>query len=338
MDYLRHPECPWRVSFTGEEAVDAGGPRRELFFEISSSIFEPTSAIFVLSPNGRYHTGSFREVYVPHTSLRQGDAARIYHAVGVFLGIVIRCGFPQHIPFAPLVWKIIAREKLLARDVTLIDDRLRDLVVRVRQAKNDPDFVERFNLRWEYEGWDGNIYALRRPSACPVVTGSQVEDWVSAVFRARLDSLTQWTRHIISGFIDNIGAADRPFVTGALISTLVQGSNVVTTEELKRIISFVGFESDRIGIQNFWAAVARMTNEQRCLLLKFVTTLPRLPSPRTNPRFTITIMRMEGAGDSRLPGASTCFNKMYLPVYSTPQIAFEKIVFAIESCVTMENS
>jgi hypothetical protein len=338
MGHLQNAECPWQVSFVGEGAIDAGGPRRELFFEISSSIFEPTSDIFVLSPNGRYHTGNFREVYVPHTSLRHRDAARIYYAVGVFLGIVIRCGFPQHIPFAPLVWKIIAQEKLLASDVALIDDRLRDLVTRVRHAKDDPDFVDRFNLRWEYEGWDGNIYELRRPSASRVVTGTQVDDWISAVFRARMEALTEWTASIVRGFTDNIGSAQRPFVNGALLAMLVQGSNVVTTEELKRIVSFVGFGTDRIGVQNFWAAVKRMTNEQRCMLLKFVTTLPRLPNPRTNPSFSIKITKMDNADDSRLPEASTCFNRMYLPVYSTPQVAFQRIVVAIESCATMENS
>jgi hypothetical protein len=153
-----------------------------------------------------------------------------------------------------------------------------------------------------------------------------------------MESLTEWTRCIICGFTDNIGPAQRPFVTGALIAMLVQGSNVVTTEELKRIVSFVGFGTAQIGIQNFWAAVERMTNEQRCLLLKFVTALPRLPNPRTNPGFSITIAKMDRADDSRLPGASTCFNKMYLPAYSTPEIAFQKIVIAIESCVTMENS
>jgi hypothetical protein len=50
---------------------------------------------------------------------------KLYWTLGVFLGIVVRCGLPQPLPFAPLVYKIMAGEKVEERDVLLIDDRLK---------------------------------------------------------------------------------------------------------------------------------------------------------------------------------------------------------------------
>jgi hypothetical protein len=46
---------------------------------------------------------------------------------------------------------------------------------------------------------------------------------------------------------------------------------------------------------------------------------------------------MNDTSDTRLPTAATCFAKLNLPPYSTPDIAFQKITYAIETCDTMEN-
>jgi hypothetical protein len=168
-----------------------------------------------------------------------------------------------------------------------------------------------------------------------LVGGADVAAWTAAVIRMRLTSVRELSSIMMRGFLDNSGAESRPFVTGPLLSMLMQGSEIVTTEELRKIVVF-----ERIGraeIRNFWDAVDRMTNRQRSLLLKFITTLPRLPNPRTSP-LTIAVHRMEDGHAGLLPGASTCFNRMYLPVYPTAEIAFQKIVAAIEMCQTMENT
>ena len=50
---LIFPVRPWKGSFVDEEAVDAGGPARELGTEITASIFDPSTEVTVLTPNGR---------------------------------------------------------------------------------------------------------------------------------------------------------------------------------------------------------------------------------------------------------------------------------------------
>ena len=81
-----------------------------------------------------------------------------------------------------------------------------------------------------------------------------------------------------------------------------------------------------------------MSNEQRSLLLKFATTLTRLPNRQVNPSFHISVARMTDGNDQRLPMAATCFTKLYLPSYSSAEIAYEKIIYAVETCDTMEIS
>jgi hypothetical protein len=335
---MRATEYPWRVSFEGESAIDAGGPRRELFTEISSSIFQPTSQLFILSPNGINHCGSFRDVYVPSQAQPNREISGYYEAIGTFLGVVMRNGFPQNLPFAPFIWKFLAGEVIAEKDIVMIDSRLGDLFKNIRKAKDDQDFVQRFNLRWSFISWNSTIVTPSEYSNRGYVQGSQVEEFIDAAVQFRINEIKSALTKIREGFYLNIGFEHHALMSASLLSLLAQGTNIITTSQLKNITTFAGFDPKSKAISNYWSAVEMMTNDQRSKLLKFITTLTRLPNSQVNTEFTITISKMSEGDDSRLPGASTCFNKMYLPSYSTPEIAFQKIVYAIEVCDTMENS
>ena len=75
------------------------------------------------------------------------------------------------------------------------------------------------------------------------------------------------------------------------------------------------------------------------LLFKFITTLTRMPSAaRMDKEFKIIIDQMACDNpDIMMPTASTCFNKLHLPLYSTDEIAYQKILYAVRFCSTMEN-
>ncbi len=65
----------------------------------------------------------------------------------------------------------------------------------------------------------------------------------------------------------------------------------------------------------------QLSAEQKGLLLKFVTACERPPSmgfASLHPPFTI--QRVECSDDSRLPTASTCFNILKLPTFSSQQV------------------
>jgi ubiquitin-protein ligase E3 C len=86
-------------------------------------------------------------------------------------------------------------------------------------------------------------------------------------------------------------------------------------------------------IRQFWQIVEHeLTVEEQGLLLKFVTSCSRPPSlgfKVLTPPFTI--QRVDCQDDQRLPTASTCFNILKLPTYSSPKILKEKLLFVIHS-------
>ena len=169
------------------------------------------------------------------------------------------------------------------------------------------------------------------------VTGDTVEVYIDECIQLRINEITPALQLIKAGFAENVGFENHPMMNSGLLSILAQGTNVITAAQLKQITSFSGFSSNKDpAILNFWIAIEKMSNEQRSLFLKFVTTLTRLPNRQVNPSFHINVVKMSDGNDARLPMAATCFTKLNLPPYSTPEIAFKKITYAIETCDTME--
>lgn len=354
---LQQHEIPWEVKYVNESAVDLGGPAKELFAEIATSIFEPTSGLFILSLNGQNNVGSgYRDVYIPFVNpslfkqrypkiVQEPDKNSMYYAIGQFIGIVIRTGFYQDLPFAPIVWKMIANQEISEDDVTIIDERLSILIQNLRKAKNDLNFFNQqfnshdFKLTWTYENWDGSKMVFINPTSSKYVTQPNIERFISSIIRKRIYHLKTATSQIQAGFYDNIGFTEHPFMNDRVISLLAQGSNVITISQFKEIFVFPqnsAISKDTVGYNSFWGAVERMNNRERSLLLKFITTFSRIPKPNSTGAFRIYVQLAQPENEELLPLAATCFNKFFLPKYKSVDIAYKMIKLAIENCQTME--
>ena len=157
----------------------------------------------------------------------------------------------------------------------------------------------------------------------------QIDTFISNSIRKRIDLLTDKIYLIRNGFYENIGFSSPHYLTGRALSSLCQGSNMITVDELRERISY------RIGDYRktyFWECLALMSYKQRSLLLKFITGLTKLPKSDHNFKIIVSD-RFE---TDKLPEAATCFNTLFLPEYSSPEIAMKMIIIAIESCQTME--
>lgn len=86
-------------------------------------------------------------------------------------------------------------------------------------------------------------------------------------------------------------------------------------------------------IKFFWSVVGSMSREHQAALLRFVTSCERPPPlgfATLNPPFTIQRVGIFRDGD-KLPTASTCFNVLKLPTYSSEKVLRQRLIYAIES-------
>lgn len=104
------------------------------------------------------------------------------------------------------------------------------------------------------------------------------------------------------------------------------------------IIHRSGYHDGHQVIIWFWHVIEKFSNEQRLRLLQFVTGTSSIPYEgfanlrgSTGPRrFCIEKWGKPNA----LPRAHTCFNRIDLPPYPTPDILYEKLLLAVEETNT----
>ena len=119
------------------------------------------------------------------------------------------------------------------------------------------------------------------------------------------------------------------------LQVLISGSQSgLSVSDLKCHTRYAGgyLSVDR-HISRFWSIVEKeLSVEDQGLLLKFVTACERPPSlgfAGLQPPFTI--QKVDCSDDQRLPTASTCFNVLKLPTYSSQKVMKEKLLQAIRS-------
>jgi hypothetical protein len=296
----------WRVRFVMEDAIDAGGPSRELMTELASSIFEPTSQLFIQAADAKH--------FVPATANRMWS-------IGVYLGLVIRTGLPQDLPFAPFIWKYFAHELITINDFCEID-------LPFSEAVKNP-------VSWTVKMWNGRIRKI--PGHGDVVNLSEITAYVNECFKARMSDIRPALKEMRRGFRENLGIGKHRLMTSQLLSKLAQGNPTISVDELLQKIEVSSDFPEGLRnpfVQRFFRVVSRFTDEQRVLLLRFITTQTRLPNLAT---FRIRLGAFPGRSPDQLcPTATTCFNRLHLPQYSSDDVAYRKILTAIQFCNSME--
>lgn len=84
--------------------------------------------------------------------------------------------------------------------------------------------------------------------------------------------------------------------------------------------------------QQFWQVMQRFTDEERCLYLKFVWGRARLPVDCRNLSYRHGIEYCSGRNRDSLPIAHTCFFRCDFPDYSSVEIFYERLLYAVKFC------
>ncbi|KAJ1444023.1 hypothetical protein B484DRAFT_389131, partial [Ochromonadaceae sp. CCMP2298] len=117
------------------------------------------------------------------------------------------------------------------------------------------------------------------------------------------------------------------------LQILLSGSQLgLSLEDLKTHTRYSGYLPLDPQISRFWSVLASLEAADQALLLRFVTSCERPPSlgfAGLSPPFTI--QRVECADDLRLPSASTCFNILKLPTYSSTGVMKAKLLQSVRA-------
>eukprot|EP00940_MAST-03C_sp_MAST-3C-sp2_P002042 g2042.t1 len=325
---LRHRMSVTFVASDGrlEAGQDVGGLTKELITELAAIAFDPSYGLMIQTEKNELLYPN------PRARLLHGENyLSLFAFIGRMLGKAIYEGIVVEPKFA-----IFFLRKLLGRanslnDLATLDTELYKNLIFLKEYEGDvDDLCLDFTVNEDFLGESRIV---------PLIPGG---DRVAVTATNRIRYI-----HYVSHFFLNVrGAAEtRAFEKGFRELIDLEWLAMFNESELQLLISgedkpldvndlraHTLYKNGYVGlsptIRRFWRVVRKLDPKLQKRLLRFVTSnerTPRLGFASLHPPFSIARV----SDTRRLPTASTCFNTLKLPAYSSESALREKLIQAI---------
>ncbi|CAF3022399.1 unnamed protein product, partial [Rotaria sp. Silwood2] len=274
-----------------------------------------------------------------------------YQFIGQLMGMAIRQKHYLNLKLPSLLWKQLVREQITMEDIENIDIQsfkiINEMEKSINQNNSSIDNNESLNnmldeLRYEVVSSNGQTYELVPNGKNIPITIANYKDYCASYREYRLNEFHRQIEYIRQGLYSTVPGYFLSLFTANEIEELVCGKGEMDVDFLRRNTVYSGRYNQNLPvIQHFWTILRSMFNEeQRKLFLKFVWGRCTLPScdddfetkfhiePYNQPRELI---------DKTLPRAHTCTFVLDLPEYSTIDIMYDRLNYAITYCTTIDG-
>ncbi|XP_063047735.1 probable E3 ubiquitin-protein ligase HERC4 isoform X1 [Engraulis encrasicolus] len=313
---------PLKVIFVGEEAVDAGGVRKEFFLLIMRELLDPRYGMF------RYHEES-RLIWFANKTFEDID---LFHLIGAICGLAI-----YNLTIVDLNFPLVLYKKLLQRSPTL--DDLKEMMPDVGRSLQDlldyteDDIEDTFCLNFTVteDNYGATEVLELIPNGAEInVNKSNRQEFVSAyvdyIFNRSVASLFE---AFAAGFHKVCGGKVLLLFQPSELQAMVIGNTNYDWKELEKNTEYKGeYWAEHPTIKAFWEVFHELTLEKKKQFLLFLTGSDRIPI--LGMRSLKLVVQPTGGGEHFLPVAHTCFNLLDLPKYSSADTLRAKLLEAIE--------
>lgn len=329
----------------GQEAgIDGGGITKEFLTSVVTEGFRPhgkfelfkeTVSDNQIYPNDEIYKELSRKIEV------EKNKERLMYLK--FMGSVIGKCFYENVlvdvSFAPFFlnkWCSANNSmKNSINDLSYLDNELfTNLMKLPSMTPEELDSLElNFTMEEKIKGIIYKFDLLPPIGESTLVDSSNKLNYIHQVSNFKLNqSLHIQTKFFLEGLFEVINANWLSMFDSFELQMLISGAqNDIKIQDWKENVEYGGFFDDDITIINFWEIVTEMTPQERCKLVKFVTSVSRAPLlgfGSLNPKFGI---RNSGRSIERLPTASTCVNLLKLPDYQDKELMRSKLLYAINT-------
>lgn len=324
----------WEVKFIGEGIIDQGGGFRDSLTEMSDELCPADSSmkdclhLFIKTPNQKTKIGEYLDCYTLNPQCKD---FHLYHWLGQLMGACFRTDETLPLSLSPLIWKMLVGEQVYwKKDFIQIDE------VAVRNIDGlenlDPDAYMGLNVEQTYSTVlsDSSQVELIEGGSNIVVKCDARAKYSLLVRKARLMECCEQVKALRNGLLLVIPEAVLSCLTWRNLERGICGDNLISVADLKANCRYGdNLQSSSQCVLHMWSALASFTDEERSRFIRFVTGRKRLPS-------AFVVSRSSVDKDS-LPSATTCGSNLFLPEYSSSQIAKEKLRYAIYNCVSIDT-
>lgn len=313
---------PLKVIIKGEEAIDAGGVRKEFFILLLREILDPKYGMF------RY----FEESRLIWFNDKTFEDRVMFYLIGVLCGLAIYNNTIVDINFPLALYK-----KLLNRPVTMDDlceimpDVARNLQKLLDYDEGDveDDFYLSFEIVRDNFGEPEHIDLIPNGASVNVTADNRqlyVDAYLNFFFNT---SVSVQFVAFAEGFHRVCGGRVLELFHPAELQAMVVGNENYDWEQLEKTAEYKGeYYPGHRTIRWFWEVFHSLPVSGKKKFLLFLTGSDRIPILGMNA--VKIFIQSTGGGDTFLPVAHTCFNLLDLPKYTRKEILQEKLLLAID--------
>ncbi|XP_051721934.1 E3 ubiquitin-protein ligase HACE1 isoform X2 [Ctenopharyngodon idella] len=316
------------VRFHGEEGMGQGVVR-EWFDILSNEIINPDYALFTQSADGTTFQPNSNSSVNP-------DHLNYFRFAGQILGLALYHRQLVNIYFTRSFYKHILGIPVSYQDVSSIDpEYAKNLQWILDNDISDLGLELTFSVETDVFGTMEEV-PLKPGGTAIQVTQDNKAEYVQLVTELRM---TRAIQPQINAFLQGF----HTFILPSLIQLfdeyelelLLSGMPEIDVMDWKRNTEYTsGYDLQEPVIQWFWEVVENLTQEERVLLLQFVTGSSRVPhggfaflmGGSGLQKFTIAAVPYTS---NLLPTSSTCINMLKLPEYPSKDVLRDRLLVAL---------
>ncbi|XP_031204184.1 probable E3 ubiquitin-protein ligase HERC4 isoform X7 [Mastomys coucha] len=313
---------PLKVIFVGEDAVDAGGVRKEFFLLIMRELLDPKYGMF------RYYEDS-RLIWFSDKTFEDSD---LFHLIGVICGLAI-----YNFTIVDLHFPLALYKKLLKRKPSLDDlkELMPDVGRSMQQLLDYPEdnieetFCLNFTITVENFGATEVKELVLNGADTPVNKQNRqefVDAYVDYIFNKSVASLFDAFH---TGFHKVCGGKVLLLFQPNELQAMVIGNTNYDWKELEKNTEYKGeYWAEHPTIKIFWEVFHELPLEKKQQFLLFLTGSDRIPI--LGMKSLKLVIQSTGGGENYLPVSHTCFNLLDLPKYTEKETLRCKLIQAID--------
>uniref|UniRef100_A0A1A9VS02 HECT-type E3 ubiquitin transferase n=1 Tax=Glossina austeni TaxID=7395 RepID=A0A1A9VS02_GLOAU len=323
------------VLWDSEEGLDYGGPSREFFFLLSRELFNPYYGLFEYSANDTY------TVQVSPLSAFVDNCHDWFRFSGRVLGLALVHQYLLDAFFTRPFYKALLRLPVALSDLESLDNEFHQSLQWIR----DNDINTGVDLGLTFcvtEELLGRVVEreLKAGGKNITVNEKNKREYLDRMIKWRLErGVQEQTESLVRGFYEVVDSRLVAVFDARELELVIAGTAEIDINDWRLNTEYrSGYHDNHQVIIWFWQVIEKFTNEQRLRLLQFVTGTSSIPYEgfsalrgSTGPRrFCVEKWGKPNA----LPRAHTCFNRLDLPPYPTPELLYEKLLLAVEETNT----
>ncbi|XP_047280954.1 putative E3 ubiquitin-protein ligase HERC4 isoform X9 [Homo sapiens] len=313
---------PLKVIFVGEDAVDAGGVRKEFFLLIMRELLDPKYGMF------RYYEDS-RLIWFSDKTFEDSD---LFHLIGVICGLAIyNCTIVDlHFPLA-LYKKLLKKKPSLDDLKELMPDVGRSMQQLLDYPEDDIEETFCLNFTITVENFGATeVKELVLNGADTAVNKQNRQEFVDAyvdyIFNKSVASLFDAFH---AGFHKVCGGKVLLLFQPNELQAMVIGNTNYDWKELEKNTEYKGeYWAEHPTIKIFWEVFHELPLEKKKQFLLFLTGSDRIPI--LGMKSLKLVIQSTGGGEEYLPVSHTCFNLLDLPKYTEKETLRSKLIQAID--------